>query len=53
MAFMTSLEGQVTGSVTLYVTSSFAQHSLVSTVNVVSSVILGKLVMHPERGLQC
>ncbi|KAG9255521.1 major facilitator superfamily domain-containing protein [Emericellopsis atlantica] len=40
MAFVTSLEGQVTGSVTIFVTSSFSQHSLVSTINVVQSVIL-------------
>jgi hypothetical protein len=42
MAFVTSLEGQVTGSVTIFVTSSFSQHSLVSTINVVQSVILGE-----------
>lgn len=47
MAFITSLEGQVTGSVTVFVTSSFSEHSLVSTVNVVQGVILGKFATHP------
>ena len=45
MAFVTSLEGQVTGSVTIFVTSSFSQHSLVSTINVVQSVILGTFLV--------
>ncbi|KAL6360969.1 hypothetical protein LRP88_04430 [Fusarium phalaenopsidis] len=40
MAFITSLEGQVTGSVLIFVTSSFQSHSLVSTIGVVQAVIL-------------
>ncbi|RSL81814.1 hypothetical protein CEP51_005587 [Fusarium floridanum] len=40
MAFITSLEGQVTGSVLIFVTSSFQSHSLVSTISVVQAVIL-------------
>ena len=47
MAFITSLEGQVTNSVTPFVTSDFSAHSLVSTVSVVQGVIYGKLMMHP------
>ncbi|KAI8293327.1 hypothetical protein K4K59_005794 [Colletotrichum sp. SAR11_240] len=39
MAFTTSLEGQVTLPLLVYVTSSFRQHSLVSTVSVVQGVI--------------
>ncbi|KAL2689018.1 hypothetical protein Neosp_003069 [[Neocosmospora] mangrovei] len=41
MAFITSLEGQVTSSVLIFVTSSFQSHSLVSTIGVVQAVILG------------
>lgn len=42
MAFTTSLEGQVTLPLLVYVTSSFRQHSLVSTVSVVQGVINGR-----------
>lgn len=51
MAFMTSLEGQVTGSVAPFVTSSFREHSLVSTVNVVQGVIYGESAMQPAKAL--
>lgn len=39
MAFATSLEGQTTGNLTAYATSSFSAHSLLSTVLVVQSVV--------------
>ncbi|RFU29706.1 hypothetical protein B7463_g6633, partial [Scytalidium lignicola] len=39
MAFSTSLEGQVTFSLSVFATSSFAQHSLISTVYVVQGVM--------------
>lgn len=45
MAFITSLEGQVSSSLTIFVTSSFQQHSLVSTIGVVNGVI--NAVMKP------
>jgi hypothetical protein len=41
MAFVTSLEGQVQTSLTVFVTSSFQSHSLVSTIGVVQGVING------------
>ena len=41
MAIVNSLEGQVTISVTPFVTSSFQTHSLVSTIGVVQGVING------------
>lgn len=41
LAFSTSLEGQTTINLTVYATSSFAQHSLVSTVLVVQGVVNG------------
>ncbi|KAF4974636.1 hypothetical protein FZEAL_8495 [Fusarium zealandicum] len=40
MAFVTSLEGQVLGSILVFVTSSFQQHSLVATIGVVQGVVL-------------
>lgn len=40
MAFATSLEGQVTTNLTVYATSAFSAHSLVSTVTVVQSIVL-------------
>ncbi|CAG9949910.1 unnamed protein product [Clonostachys rosea f. rosea IK726] len=39
MAFVTSLEGQVINSLLIFVTSSFQNHSMVSTINVVQGVI--------------
>jgi MFS family permease len=39
MAFITSLEGMVTWSLSVFATSSFYQHSLVSTVQVVQLVV--------------
>jgi hypothetical protein len=42
MAFTTSLEGQVTFPLTAFATSSFNQHSLVSTVYVVQGVVNGR-----------
>ncbi|TVY83694.1 Siderophore iron transporter mirC [Lachnellula suecica] len=39
MAFSTSLEGQVVQSVAVFATSSFGQHSLISTVYVVQGVV--------------
>ncbi|VUC33960.1 unnamed protein product [Clonostachys rosea] len=39
MAFVTSLEGQVINSLVVFVTSSFENHSMVSTINVVQGVI--------------
>lgn len=41
MAFSTSLEGQVTYSLSVFATSSFYQHSLVATVLVVQQVVNG------------
>jgi len=41
MAFTTSLEGQVTYALTTYAVSSFNNHSLLSTVYVVQSVVNG------------
>lgn len=40
LAFSTSLEGQVTSNLTIYATSAFKAHSLVSTVLVVQGVVL-------------
>ncbi|KAM5343691.1 hypothetical protein ACJ41O_012228 [Fusarium nematophilum] len=40
MAFITSLEGQVTSSILVFVTSSFQSHSMLSTISVVQAVIL-------------
>ncbi|MCJ1307391.1 hypothetical protein MMC25_001037 [Agyrium rufum] len=47
LAFCTSLEGQTTVNLTVYATSAFAEHSLVSTVYVVQGVVnaVWKLVM--------
>ena len=42
MAFSTSLEQQTTTNLTVYATSAFAEHSLVSTVAVIQGVIQGK-----------
>ncbi|KAL9104977.1 MAG: hypothetical protein Q9163_000149 [Psora crenata] len=39
LAFCTSLEGQTTSNLTVYATSAFVQHSLVSTVFVVQGVV--------------
>jgi hypothetical protein len=47
MAFVTSLEGQVQTSLTVFVTSSFQSHSLVSTIGVVQGVINGSLSPAP------
>lgn len=44
MAFVTSLEGQVINSLLIFVTSSFQNHSMVSTINVVQGVINGALL---------
>lgn len=41
MAFCTSLEGQTVSSLGAYATSSFGQHSLISTVFVVQNVVNG------------
>ncbi|KAG9236867.1 siderophore iron transporter-like protein [Amylocarpus encephaloides] len=40
MAFTTSLEGQVVQSLSVFATSSFSKHSLISTVYVVQGVVL-------------
>ena len=42
LAFATSLEGQTTVNLTVYATSAFSLHSLVSTVLVVQGVVNGK-----------
>jgi hypothetical protein len=42
MAFTTSLEGQVVQSLSVFATSSFKSHSLISTVYVVQGVVNGK-----------
>ncbi|KAA8911471.1 major facilitator superfamily domain-containing protein [Sphaerosporella brunnea] len=39
--FMNSLQQQVTGNLTAYVTSAFAMHSLVSTIAIVSNIVGG------------
>ena len=41
LAFCTSLESQTTTNLTVYATSAFAEHSLVSTVLVVQGVVNG------------
>lgn len=43
LAFFNSLETQTTLNLTVYATSAFAKHSLVSTVLVVQNVVNGKL----------
>ncbi|SMQ48852.1 unnamed protein product [Zymoseptoria tritici ST99CH_3D7] len=40
LAYATSLEGQTTGNLTIFATSAFKAHSLVSTVMVVQGVVL-------------
>ena len=45
MAFTTSLEGQVGSTLTVFATSSFSQHSLISTVYVVQGVVNGKFII--------
>ncbi|GME62234.1 Siderophore iron transporter mirb protein [Neofusicoccum parvum] len=40
-SFVNSLQQQITGNLSVYVTSSFFQHSLVSTTSVLSGVIAG------------
>ena len=42
LAFVTSLEQQTTVNLTVYATSAFSKHSLVSTVLVVQNVVNGK-----------
>jgi hypothetical protein len=42
MAFVTSLEGQTVWGLSVYATSSFSKHSLISTVLVVQGVVNGK-----------
>lgn len=44
LAFCTSLEGQTTVNLTVYATSAFAEHSLVSTVLVVQGVVNGMAI---------
>ncbi len=41
MAFCTSLEGQTVVSLSVYATSAFSTHSLISTVYVVQGVVYG------------
>ena len=41
MAFCTSLEGQTVISLSVYATSAFSTHSLISTVYVVQGVVYG------------
>ncbi len=41
MAFVTSLEGQTVISLSVYATSAFSTHSLISTVYVVQGVVYG------------
>ena len=41
MAFCTSLEGQTVISMSVYATSAFSTHSLISTVYVVQGVVYG------------
>jgi hypothetical protein len=43
MAIITSLEGQVTWPAVPYVTTSFAMHSTISTIQVTQNVINGEL----------
>jgi hypothetical protein len=40
MAYATSLEGQVTTNLTVFATSSFKAHALISTVSVIQGVVL-------------
>jgi len=40
MAYATSLEGQVTTNMTVFATSSFKAHALISTVSVIQGVVL-------------
>jgi hypothetical protein len=42
MAFVTSLEGQTVWGLSVYATSSFSKHSLISTVLVVQGVVNGE-----------
>ena len=46
MVYATSLEGQTTNNLTVYATSAFGAHSLVSTVTVVQSVVLCRSTSH-------
>lgn len=41
MAFVTSLDGQTVASLSVYATSSFGMHSLISTVLVVLNIVNG------------
>jgi hypothetical protein len=45
IANITSLEIQTTSNLTVYATSAFAAHSLVSTVTVVQGVVSGKCLV--------
>lgn len=46
MAYMTSLEGQVTLNLTVFATSAFSAHSLIATVLVVQAVVLCMSISH-------
>lgn len=50
MAFCTSLEGQTVLSLSVYATSSFSKHSLISTVMVVQNVINGMFIFQFSFG---
>lgn len=43
MAFTTSLQAQVVATISVFATSSFGEHSLISTVTVVQQVVNGKI----------
>lgn len=54
MAFTTSLEGQVTYSLSAFAVSSFNKHSLLSTVYVVQGVVNGMFCQSGIRtGVEC
>lgn len=44
MAYSTSLEGQVTSNLSVFATSAFDAHSLISTVMVIQGVVLCKIL---------
>ncbi len=53
MAFTTSLEGQVVQSLSVFATSSFNNHSLISTVYVIQGVVNGKTYVSSQHFANC
>ena len=50
MAYSTSLEGQVTSNLSVFATSAFDAHSMISTVMVIQGVVLCKGIFSDSAG---